>query len=127
MSSPKIDLRRVRRTSWREYAVRFVFGGAITAAAGYISHRFGPSVGGLFLAFPAILPATLTLIGSHEGSSGAARNAFGAIAGSIGLFAFAAAAGSLTIHLPPWQVLALATVAWLAVSILALRVLRRFS
>ena len=46
--------------------VRFVFGGAITVGAGLLARKFGPAVGGLFLAFPAIFPASATLIEKHE-------------------------------------------------------------
>jgi hypothetical protein len=44
----------------------FFFGGLCTAAAGLIAERFGPEVGGLFLAFPAIFPAGASLLESHE-------------------------------------------------------------
>src|SRR6266513_5311604 len=54
------------QTKWHEYAVRFLFGGLITSAAGIIAKKFGPEVGGLFLAFPAIFPASATLIEKHE-------------------------------------------------------------
>ncbi len=37
--------------------------------------RFGPRVGGLFLAFPAILPATLTLLEKKEGKTKACADA----------------------------------------------------
>jgi hypothetical protein len=37
----------------------------MTVVAGLIAARFGPVVGGLFLAFPAIFPATATLIEKH--------------------------------------------------------------
>lgn len=57
---------RIRQTTPRDYAVRFVFGGAITVAAGLIGARWGPVVGGLFLAFPSILAATLTMIAKHS-------------------------------------------------------------
>ncbi len=49
-----------------DYAIRFLFGGLITVAAGIIAKRFGPGIGGLFLAFPAIFPASATLIEKHE-------------------------------------------------------------
>jgi hypothetical protein len=39
--------------------------GAITAAAGLIAGLYGPTIGGLFLAFPSILPASLTLV-AHD-------------------------------------------------------------
>ena len=56
----------LREAKWHEYAIRFFFGGLITVATGLIANKFGPAVGGLFLAFPAIFPATATLIASHE-------------------------------------------------------------
>ena len=49
-----------------EWGVRFVFGGVCTMLAGLIAQRFGPGVGGLFLAFPAIFPASASLIEKHE-------------------------------------------------------------
>ena len=62
----RIDLSTLRQTQWYEYALRFLFGGLITAVAGLIAKHFGPAVGGLFLAFPAIFPASATLIEKHE-------------------------------------------------------------
>jgi hypothetical protein len=56
----------LRRTQPYEYDLRFLFGGLITVAAGAIAHRFGPAVGGLFLAFSAIFPSSATLIERHE-------------------------------------------------------------
>jgi len=38
------------QTRWYELFVRFLFGGLITAGAGVIARKFGPVVGGLFLA-----------------------------------------------------------------------------
>ena len=38
----------------------------MTVLAGVIAKKFGPVVGGLFLAFPAIFPASATLIEKHE-------------------------------------------------------------
>jgi hypothetical protein len=55
----------LRQTRWYEYLVRFVLGGAMTVIAGLIAARFGPVIGGLFLAFPAIFPASATLIEKH--------------------------------------------------------------
>jgi hypothetical protein len=53
------------QTRWYEYVVRFALGGAMTVIAGLIAARFGPVIGGLFLAFPAIFPASTTLIEKH--------------------------------------------------------------
>src|SRR5215470_10834004 len=57
---------RLRRTKRREPINRFLFGGAVTLAAGIVAKQCGAEVGGLFLAFPALFPATITLIAAHE-------------------------------------------------------------
>ena len=51
-----LDVSSMQHIRWRNYAVRFVFGGIVTALTGLIARRYGPGVGGLFLAFPAIFP-----------------------------------------------------------------------
>lgn len=90
-------------TSWREHVVRFAIGGAITAIAGMLAKEYGPSFGGLFLAFPAIFPCSATMLEKHErqekqekgfnpgrrGRDAAALDARGAALGSIGLIVFA--------------------------------------
>ena len=55
----------LREVHCYEFAVRFALGGAMTVMAGAIATRFGPAVGGLFLAFPAIFPASVTLVEKH--------------------------------------------------------------
>lgn len=62
----KVDFSTLGQTKWRDYAVRFLLGGLITVVAGIIAKKFGPGIGGLFLAFPAIFPASATLIEKHE-------------------------------------------------------------
>ena len=100
----KLDLAGLKETTWRQYVIRFLFGGLITAIAGGIGKEWGPVVAGLFLAFPAIFPASATLVEKHErerkqgqglhgeqrGRAAAADDAVGAAIGSIGLLAFAA-------------------------------------
>jgi len=122
----------LRRTKWHEYLFRFFIGGAATVLAGLVAMRFGPSIGGLFLAFPVIFPATATLIYSHEkkkkarfGMSGdergrglAAADAFGAALGAIGLIAFAATVSWLIPARSTFSTLAAATIAWLSVSLM---------
>ena len=49
-----------------EWIFRFVFGGAACVIAGLIAQRFGPVIGGFFLAFPAIFPASASLVEAHE-------------------------------------------------------------
>jgi hypothetical protein len=128
----------LRDTRWYEYTIRFVLGGTMTAIAGLIAARFGPVVGGLFLAFPSIFPATATLIEKHvrerkekaglsggrRGKQAAALDAAGAALGSIGLGAFAFVIW-LGIERSPLLALLLATAAWLTTSVLAWLVRRR--
>ena len=100
--------------------------------AGIIAKEFGPGVGGLFLAFPAIFPAGATLIEKHEkqkkekqgldrttrGTEAASIDAAGAAMGSIGLFSFAFVIWRFVTHHNPLLVLAAATLVWLTVSVL---------
>jgi len=86
---PCFDPSSFSKTKPREYATRFVFGGAISALAFYAAHHFGPKVGGLLLAFPALLPAALTLAKEHEARRAAAVHAYGAALGAVSLLAFA--------------------------------------
>lgn len=62
----QINLPALGRSRWYEYLVRFAFGGAVTVLAGIIGQRYGPGIGGLFLAFPAIFPATASMHGLEE-------------------------------------------------------------
>src|ERR1700732_670717 len=60
------DFPALKKTKWHEYAVRFLLGGSVTVAAGLLAKYYGPVFGGLFLAFPAIFPASATLVDKHE-------------------------------------------------------------
>jgi hypothetical protein len=125
------DFSALRRTKWYEYAIRFLFGGIITAITGLIAKKFGPQVGGLFLAFPAIFPATATLLEKHQkqkkqrkGLNGTKRgrlaagvDAAGAAMGSGGLLVFALIVWKLLPGNPASMVLAGATLAWVIVAV----------
>jgi hypothetical protein len=127
----QVDLSTLGLTKWHDYAVRFLFGGLITAVAGIIAKKFGPGIGGLFLAFPAIFPASATLIEKHEkekkhslGLAGASRgrsatsiDAAGSAMGSIGLFVFAFVVWQFMPRDRTWIVLGGATLLWLGVSV----------
>lgn len=131
---PKIQFQfsTVRETKPYEYAIRFVFGGAITAVVGLVAKHYGPVVAGLFLAFPSILPAAITLLAKHEqekheheghrqaiqqGKEQAAGEAAGTALGSVGLIAFGGILWLYSTKLPAWSVLALATICWFAVAV----------
>jgi hypothetical protein len=101
----KLSTSALKDSRWYEYAVRFALGGAAAMVTGAIGNGFGPEIGGLFLALPAIFCASATLIEKHEirhkreagldgtrrGQEAAALDAAGAAMGSFGMLAFAAA------------------------------------
>jgi len=135
----EIEPSALRKTRWYEFAVRFLFGGLITAVAGIIAKKFGPGVGGLFLAFPAIFPASATLIEKHEkqkkeraGLQGSARgrkaasvDAAGAAIGSLALLVFALLVRRFLPDHNDWLVLTVSTGIWLAVSLLLWQIRKR--
>lgn len=106
--------------------------------AGLIAHYFGPRIGGLFLAFPAIFPSGASLIEKHEaerkqeaGMKGQARarmlagvDAVGTALACLGLAAFAAIVWEALPAHESAAVVAAATVCWFVVS-LALWLLRK--
>ena len=117
MKGPHVELGNLQDKKAWEYLVRFVFGGVVTACTGLATHAWGPIVGGLFLGFPSILPASLTLVKQHEGRAQAVQDAVGGRVGSIGLVAFAAVVWGASPVLSAVVVLVLATLAWLAVDV----------
>lgn len=56
--------------------------------AGLVGLTLGERVGGILLAFPAILPATLTLIAKKQGEQRSFHDLQGTVAGAFGLVAF---------------------------------------
>jgi hypothetical protein len=136
----EFDLKSLKITKPHEYAVRFFFGGLITAATGLIAKKYGPSIAGLFLAFPAIFPATATLIAKHEkqrkrkagydgtrrGRAVASVDAAGTCLGTIALAIFALIVWKVLPGSNPILVLTLACVAWITVSFTLWLVRRRF-
>jgi hypothetical protein len=128
--SIRVDTSSLSETKPHEYAARFLFGGTCTAVAGLIAKRYGPEVGGLFLAFPAIFPAAASLIQNHEkrrkaesgrngserGKDAAALDAFGAALGSVGLIGFAVSLWRLVALMSPGWVLSVSFATWALIS-----------
>jgi hypothetical protein len=128
----KFKLSALRRTRWYEVVLRVLFGGLATVATGMIAKSYGPVVGGLFLAFPAIFPATATLVEKHtkekkqkahiEGTSRARRavalEARGTMMGSAGLAVFGVLIWRFLVGQPAWLILCGASAAWIVTSIL---------
>jgi hypothetical protein len=98
-----LKLAALREIPWHQHLIRLLLGGTITAATGLIANHYGPIIGGLFLAFPAIFPASATLVEKEErdekrragivhsnrGRLSAALDARGASMGAIALIGFA--------------------------------------
>jgi hypothetical protein len=114
---PKFNPDELGAHRLRDYVIRFCFGAGITLVAGLIGMKFGPKLGGVFLAFPAILPASLTLIEQKEGSEPAAIDSVGAVLGAIGMIAFAVVVSLWVVGLGPILALAIALVVWLVVAV----------
>jgi hypothetical protein len=132
------DLSALRRTSWRGHLTRFLLGGLATVLTGVIAKVFGPEIGGLFLAFPAIFPASAILLDKHErekkqkagitvtirGRLAVGLDARGAALGSIALGGFALILWKALPHYPSGAVLAAASTAWIALAMGIWRVWR---
>jgi hypothetical protein len=131
----QVNLASLEQIQWHEYLTRFLLGGAITVITGLIARQFGPVVGGLFLAFPAIFPCGATLIDKHErdkkcragiphtirGRLAAALDARGAAMGTIALALFALLVWKLLPQHNAALTLAAALAVWLALAILLWR------
>jgi hypothetical protein len=127
----QVKLESLKGIALHEWVVRFFFGGAVCVVAGLIAKRFGPEIGGLFLAFPAIFPAGASMVEAHEkkhkaraGLDGANRgrtvaglDAAGAALGCFGLAGFALACWLGLPRLGTAATLALASLLWVVLSI----------
>jgi hypothetical protein len=131
----QLNFASLKQIQWHEYLTRFLLGGAITVATGLIAKYFGPVVGGLFLAFPAIFPSGATLIEKHErekkhragiphtirGRLAAALDARGAAMGTIALAAFGLLVWKLLPRCNAPLVLTAGFIVWLALAVLIWR------
>ena len=107
----QVEAQNLSKVKPREYLMRFVFGAMISAVAGILTLTVGPRFGGMFLAFPAVLPATLVLLEKKDGLAQAVSDVRGAAIGSLGMLAFAIIA-YLLVRRNPVLALAAATAAW---------------
>jgi hypothetical protein len=108
-------LREVRRS---DLLFRFLAGALTSVVAGVLTIVFGPRVGGVMLAFPAILAASLTLIEQQEDSHEAREDARGATMGGLAMGAFAAVCALTFSKWNSAVVLGVASAAWLLTALL---------
>jgi hypothetical protein len=114
---PRFELRRAFECDVKGLAIRFAFGFVIAVAVGIVTELWGNRVGGLFLAFPSILPASLTLIAEQDGEREAKVDAGGAIIGGLAMSFFAVVSWLAIGRMPVLGAEVLAFVAWCAVAI----------
>lgn len=114
---PHADFGSLAQVRPRDLAIRFVAGALTSIIAGVLTVAFGPRVGGVMLAFPAILVASLTLIAQEDDREDARHDARGATLGGVALTVFALVGLFLFGVLPGGVVLLLAGLAWLATTL----------
>lgn len=112
----RIDLSGLKKVKPRDLAIRFAFGAAVAVVAGIASLTLGSAAAGPLLAFPAILPATLTLMEKEDGESKTIHDLQGSVLGAVGMCAFAVVAWSMLGRLPLVVALLLALAAWAVTS-----------
>lgn len=112
-----LDLSELKNIKPGDLILRFGFGAAISVIAGASGAAFGATVGGLLLAFPAILPAALTLIERRDGNVAAVHDVGGAVFGGLGLVAFGDMATVALGRIPAWGALLSALGAWAIVGV----------
>jgi hypothetical protein len=110
---PHLDPRRALQAKPGDLLVRFAAGAMTSICAGLVTLAFGPRVGGIFLAFPAILGASLTLIEQQEDSVDAREDARGAIAGGCALAVFAVVVAVTVERVSGGLALLIGAAAWL--------------
>lgn len=117
MSRPRLNLARLKQAKLKDYAIRFAFGGVISVIAALLGHWITTRFGGIFTAFPAILLASLTLIGEHDGREQSAEDAEGGVAGAAALVVCALFIALTVTRLAGATSLVLALLLWLALAL----------
>ena len=111
-----IDIGQLHAITWKDLVARFVFGATVSVVAGVVGLNFGARVGGILLAFPAILPATLTLIAKEEGQPHSFHDLQGTVVGACGLVGFGIVAAFTIGRVNVIIALLAALLAWCVVS-----------
>lgn len=114
---PSFDPGKGAKARPHDLLIRFAAGAATSIVSGVLTLGFGARVGGVFLAFPAILAASLTLIEQKEDSVDAREDSRGAIVGAGALSLFAIAATLTLRQLSGSVALLIASAVWLAAAI----------
>ena len=123
---PSIEAGKLGELRAHDIVIRFGAGAATSLGSALVGVFVSSRAAGVFLAFPAILVAGLTLLESKEGEPPAREFSHGAVLGALALAAFAAVTATLVLDLPAPLALALALLAWVAVALAAYGLLALF-
>ncbi len=113
MSRPRLDFSKFQKVRLGDFVLRFLFGGVVSVLAALLGQWITPRFGGLFTTFPAILLASLTLLGHKEGEERASDDAKGGVAGATALVACAIFLALTISWLPGALALGAALLLWL--------------
>lgn len=114
---PSLDPDKVRQVRLKHILYRFLSGAVTSIGAGVVTIAFGPRAGGIFLAFPAILAASLSLIAQEEDRAQAREDSRGAVLGAAAMAAFAAVAFVALGGVSGAPALVLASATWLVIAL----------
>ena len=113
---PRFQPGRIKEARFRDFAIRFAFGGTISVVAALIGAVSKEPIGGIFTAFPAIMLASLTLIDKEEDREHASYDAVGAALGAVGFIACAFFISYTLERVPVAASLGIGLLIWLIVS-----------
>lgn len=114
---PQVEPEKVKTQHFSAYALRFAFGCGIALVSGLVGMWFGPKIGGVLLGFPAILPASLTLIQKKDGKEQASVDSIGAMLGAMAMIVFAIFVSLTVKSVGPVPSIVVALIIWLAVAV----------
>ncbi len=112
-----VNWSKLKQQTWQQLLLRFAFGAGIAIVASLAGDLIGQRFGGLFLAFPAILPAALTMVERQEGVGKADVDAMGASLGGLAMIGFAVIVRTLMPRLGAPLVEAAGWIVWLALAL----------
>ncbi|HKW07813.1 MAG TPA: DUF3147 family protein [Candidatus Dormibacteraeota bacterium] len=114
---PRVEPEKAKGQRFSAYALRFAFGCGIALLSGLVGMYFGPKVGGVLLGFPAVLPASLTLIQKREGKDEASIDSIGAVLGATAMIVFAVLVLLTVQRFGVVPSIGVALIVWLAVAV----------
>jgi hypothetical protein len=119
-----VQLGKLRDVNLKDYLPRFVLGAGISIGAALLATAVGLRFGGMFLAFPSILPASLSLVQHEEGTNRAGRDAISAIlGGGFGMCVFGLMVEKTVLGIEPFLSIVLALLGWVLTSLVLYAVL----